>query len=91
MIRNPAAYDAKQGLRVEHKQWVLRPGDLVPVAFDLGSLPADDPAYVIPTVLAEIFAEEAAEGAVLVEVRHGSGSQVLLRPDFMTLFRQAEQ
>jgi adenosine deaminase len=47
-----------------------------------------DPATFVARI-AELLEEEAADGAILVEVRFGGGT--VLRPEFMTLFRKAEQ
>lgn len=56
----------------------------------LDDVPGDAPAYIIAKV-ADALAEGAADGAVLVEIRFGTAGQALLRPDFMTLFREAER
>jgi adenosine deaminase len=57
---------------------------------DLGGVPADEPEYVIAKI-ADALEEGAADGAVLVEIRFGAGGLALTRPDFMALFREAEQ
>lgn len=56
----------------------------------LGGVPADEPEYIIAK-MADALEEGAADGAVLVEIRFGAGGLALMRPDFMTLFREAEQ
>jgi adenosine deaminase len=57
---------------------------------DLGGVPADEPEYIIAKI-ANALEEGAADGAVLVEIRFGAGGLALMRPDFMALFREAEQ
>lgn len=57
---------------------------------DLDGVPADAPEYIIAK-MADALEESAADGAVLVELRFGTGGLALLQPDFMALFREAEQ
>ena len=57
---------------------------------DLGGVLADDPEYMVAKI-ADALEEGAADGAVLVEMRFGAGGLALMRPDFMTLFREAER
>ena len=56
---------------------------------DLGGVPADAPEYIIAK-MADALEQDAADGAVLVEIRFGAGALALVRPDFMTLYREAE-
>jgi hypothetical protein len=55
----------------------------------LGEASEDDPDAFV-TRVADTLGEGAADGAILVEVRFGA-DQVLSRPDFMALFREAER
>ena len=57
---------------------------------DLGGVLADDPEHMVAKI-ADALEESAADGAVLVEIRFGAGGLALMRPDFMTLFREAER
>jgi adenosine deaminase len=57
---------------------------------DLGGVLADDAEYIVAKI-ADTLEEGAADGAVLVEIRFGAGGLALMRPDFMTLFREAER
>ncbi len=56
----------------------------------LDGIRGDDPEHVIAK-MADVLEEGAADGAVLMEVRFGATGQALLRPDFMSLFREAER
>jgi adenosine deaminase len=56
----------------------------------LGGVPADDPEYIIAKVV-DALDQGAADGAALMEVRFGTGGLALLRPGFMSLFREAER
>ncbi len=55
----------------------------------LGHVPADSPEYVRAKMV-DLFEEEAADGAVLVEVTFGVTGIAFSRPEFLTLFREAE-
>lgn len=55
----------------------------------LGAGSEDDPDAFVARVT-DTLREGAADGAILVEVRFGA-DQVLSRPDFMALFREAER
>lgn len=57
---------------------------------DLSGEPADDPEYIIAT-MTNALEEGATNGAMLLELRFGAGGLALTRPDFMTLFREAER
>jgi adenosine deaminase len=57
---------------------------------DLDGAPADDPEYLIAKIV-DALEEDAADGAILVEIRFGAGGLALMRPDFMSLFREAER
>jgi len=50
----------------------------------------DDPERLIDK-MAAVLDEGASDGAVLMEVRFAAAGQALLRPDFMSLFREAER
>lgn len=50
----------------------------------------DDPEIIIAK-MTDAMIEEAVNGAVLVELRFGATSIAFARPDFMTLFRKAEE
>lgn len=58
-------------------------------ALELIEIDDSDPEIFI-TRVADVLEEGAADGAVLLEVRFGA-NQLLLRPDFMSLFREAER
>jgi len=45
--------------------------------------------YNFPNI--DALDEGAADGAVLIELRFGAGGLALIRPDFMTLFRESER
>ncbi len=53
-------------------------------------VPTDQPETII-AVIADVLTESAGDGAVLVEIRFSVTGRALLRPDFMTLFREAER
>jgi hypothetical protein len=57
---------------------------------DLDGIPADDPEYVVAKMV-DLLAQDAADGAVLVEISFGVGGLALLRSDFPSLFREAER
>jgi adenosine deaminase len=57
-------------------------------SLDLGDVADSDPAHFI-TRVAHILEEAASDGAILVEVRFGA-DDLLNRPNFMPLFREAE-
>lgn len=73
-----ALFDAPPGMPRLIQMAVLRP--------DIDALDAV-PENFIARVM-NVLEEEAADGAILVEVRFGSST---LRPDFMHLFREAER
>ena len=50
----------------------------------------NEPEYIIAKIV-DALEEEAADGAVLVEIRFGTGGLALFQPDFMMLFREAER
>jgi adenosine deaminase len=54
----------------------------------LGDVVDADPEHFV-TRVTDVLEEAAADGAILVEIRFGA-DDLLLRPDFMALFRQAE-
>ena len=47
-----------------------------------------DPAYIIARIM-HLLMEGAADGALLIEITFGPAT--ILKPDFMTLFREAER
>jgi adenosine deaminase len=53
-------------------------------------LPGTSPDEIIAKI-ADVLAQGAADGAVLVEIRFGLAGLAIMRPDFMTLFREAER
>jgi adenosine deaminase len=57
---------------------------------DLGRAVSDSPEEVIAKIV-EVLDEAADDGAWLVEIRCGPSPGGILRPDFMTLFREAER
>ena len=57
--------------------------------FDL-SVPAGSPEYVRAKMV-DALEDAAADGAILAEVRFGATGLALQRPEFMTLFREAER
>jgi adenosine deaminase len=57
-------------------------------ALDLEAAPDDDANFVVR--VADVLEEGARDGAVLIEVRFGA-DELLVRPEFMTLFREAER
>jgi adenosine deaminase len=57
--------------------------------FDLG-VPAEAPEYVRAKMV-DALEDAAADGAILAEVRFGATGLALRRPEFMTLFREAER
>ena len=56
----------------------------------LEGVPGEDPEYVVAKIV-DALTEGSADGAILVEVRLGTAGKAILRPDFMALFREAEQ
>jgi adenosine deaminase len=56
----------------------------------LHGIPADDPEYIVANIV-DLLEQDAADGAVLVEISFGAGGLALLRPDFLVLFREAER
>jgi adenosine deaminase len=56
----------------------------------LDGIPADDPEYIVDKIV-DLLAQDAADGAVLVEISFGAGGLALMRPDFLSLFREAER
>lgn len=58
-------------------------------SLDLTSVSDADPEIFVARVV-DVLEEGAIDGALLVEVRFGS-DELVQRPDFMSLFRQAEQ
>ena len=57
---------------------------------DLAGEPHDCPENVI-AIMADAMEAGAADGALLLELRFGASGWMLNRPDFMTLFRDAER
>jgi adenosine deaminase len=55
---------------------------------NLGEVEDSDPEHFV-TRVADVLEEAASDGAVLVEIRFGA-DDLLSRPDFMALFREAE-
>jgi adenosine deaminase len=59
-------------------------------AFIFAGVVADDEDHIVAKMV-DALEEEAADGAILVEIRFGIDGQAMQRPDFMVLFREAER
>lgn len=55
-----------------------------------GGIPDAEPESVIARIV-DILDEDAADGALLIEVRFGPTGRAVLQPDFMATFREAER